>query len=51
MKKTILKYKGAILFYSVLVCGILLLNIRFDYLNHQYPKHSTIVQSEIALES
>lgn len=51
MKKTLLKYKGAILFYSILVCGILLLNVRFDYLNHQNPKHNTIVQSEIALEN
>ena len=51
MKKTLLKYKGAILFYSILVCGILLLNVRFDYLNQKYPKHSTIIQNEIALES
>lgn len=51
MKKTLLKYKGAILFYSILVCGILLLNVRFDYLNEHQTKHSTIIQSELALEN
>ncbi len=33
MKKSLVNIGGAILFYSVIVFGILLLNIRFKYLN------------------
>jgi len=33
MKKTLLNIGGVILFYSVIVVGVLLLNMRFSYLN------------------
>lgn len=33
MKKTILNYGGLILFYAVIIMGVLLLNMRFSYLN------------------
>lgn len=33
MKKTLKNFGGIILFYSVIVFGVLLLNIRFSYLN------------------
>lgn len=33
MKKTLKKFGGLILFYSVIIFGVLLLNLRFAYLN------------------
>lgn len=33
MKKTLKNIGGLILFYSVIVFGVLLLNVRFEYLN------------------
>jgi len=33
MKKTILNFGGIILFYSIIIVGVLLLNQRFAYLN------------------
>ena len=35
MKKKILSYGGLILFYSVISMGVLLLNMRFSYLNEK----------------
>ena len=34
MKKTLTNIGGLILFYSVIIFGILLLNLRFEYLNN-----------------
>ncbi len=34
MKKLLVNYGGIILFYSVLIFGVLLLNARFAYLNN-----------------
>jgi len=36
MKKTLKNIGGLILFYSVIVVGVLLLNVRFSYLNEAY---------------
>lgn len=33
MKKTLKNFGGLVLFYSVIIIGVLLLNIRFSYLN------------------
>lgn len=33
MKKRIINYGGLVLFYVVIIMGILLLNMRFSYLN------------------
>ena len=33
MKKTLKNIGGLVLFYSVIVFGVLLLNVRFEYLN------------------
>lgn len=33
MKKMFLNFGGLILFYSVIILGVLLLNLRFSYLN------------------
>ena len=33
MKKTLKNFGGLVLFYSVIVIGVLLLNIRFSHLN------------------
>ncbi len=33
MKKTLKNFGGLILFYLVIIMGILLLNLRFNYLN------------------
>lgn len=33
MKKTITNMGGLVLFYSVIIIGVLLLNMRFSYLN------------------
>ncbi len=33
MEKKILNYGGLVLFYSVIILGVLLLNMRFSYLN------------------
>lgn len=35
MKKKFLEYGGLILFYSIIIMGVLLLNIRFSYLNEK----------------
>lgn len=35
MKKRFLNYGGLILFYSVIIIGVLLLNLRFSYLNEE----------------
>lgn len=42
MKNLIKKYLGAITFYSILICGILLLNMRFEHLNHS-TEHETVI--------
>ena len=34
MKKTLKNYGGLILFYSVLIIGVMLLDMRFEYLNN-----------------
>lgn len=34
MKKTLMNIGGLILFYSVIIGGVLLLNMRFSYLNN-----------------
>ena len=34
MKKVLMNIGGLVLFYSVIIIGVLLLNIRFSYLNH-----------------
>jgi hypothetical protein len=36
MKKILIKYSGAILFYSVIIIGVFALNARFKYLNEKY---------------
>ncbi len=35
MKKALEKFGGLILFYSVIVFGVFILNIRFSYLNNR----------------
>ena len=35
MKKSIVNYGGLILFYAVILAGVLLLNLRFSYLNEK----------------
>ena len=42
MKKNFLNYGGLILFYSVIIMGVLLLNMRFSYLN----ENTTVNYSE-----
>ena len=34
MKRTLKNYGGLILFYSVLIIGVMLLEMRFEYLNN-----------------
>lgn len=34
MKKTLCKFGGLIIFYTIIVVGVLLLNLRFSYLNN-----------------
>ncbi len=45
MKKIVEKYSGAILLYSVILVGVILLNARFKYLNENYMEgeNSTVV--------
>lgn len=35
MKKTLSKFGGLILFYGVIIVGVLLLDLRFSYLNKE----------------
>ena len=43
MKQQIEKYSGVIFFYSVIVFGILALNIRFKYLNEMNLQENNII--------
>lgn len=42
MKKIWTKYYGVILFYSVIIFGIIILNARFTYLNQEFYDKDTI---------
>lgn len=39
MKKTLMNIGGLVLFYSVIVIGVLLLNLRFSYINEISTKN------------
>ncbi len=42
MKKKLIDFGGLILFYFVLIVGVLLLNLRFSYINDN-PKYNSYV--------
>ena len=43
MQKAIKKYGVAIMFYIILIGGILLLNMRLKHINYQYNNNSEVV--------
>lgn len=50
MSKLLKKYGGLILFYVIIVFGVLMLNARYRYLNSQVDVQNTVMESEIALK-
>lgn len=48
MKKILINYSGAILLYSTIIFGVIILNARFKYLN-QLENNNERVSYELAL--
>ena len=42
MKKVLINYGGLLLFYGVIVLGIILINIRFNYLNDKQESSEVV---------
>jgi len=52
MSELIKKYGGLILFYTIIILGVLMLNERFRYLNNQeHNRTNNIIESEIAFQN
>lgn len=52
MNELMKKYGGLILFYAIIVIGVLMLNERFRYLNNQsLINENNIIESEIAFQN
>lgn len=49
MKKTLVNFGGIILFYSVIIVGVLLLNMRFSYLNE--INNNNLTENYIAMNN
>ncbi len=47
MKKVLKNVWGAILFYAVIVFGVLLLNLRFAYLNNRILNDENTTESKL----
>ena len=47
MKKFVRRNCGVIMFYGIIILGVLMLNFRFSYLNGNYKTHN--LQNTIAL--
>ncbi len=45
------KYGGLILFYGIIILGVLMLNERFRYLNNQGIHKNISLDTEIALQN
>ena len=41
-KRTLLNMGGIILFYFLIVLGVILLNLRFKYINNEFPKDTYV---------
>ncbi len=51
MNKLMKKYGGLILFYGIIVLGVLMLNERFRYLNSQNNQEIYYLEKEIAFQN
>jgi len=51
MNELMKKYGGLILFYGIIILGVLMLNERFRYLNSQQINTNINLENEIALQN
>jgi hypothetical protein len=51
MNELMKKYGGLILFYGIIVLGVLMLNERFRYLNHQTSRSDVRIDYEMAYQN
>lgn len=49
MKKILVKYSGAILLYSAIILGVIILNARFKYLNEVDKNIEKVSYQQVAM--